>query len=221
MATAEAVTTPALVLSDDGQRLAGRFGLNREQINPYLHVWDTTNGQELSVLPGLKGLLQKIATPAGPIQKMAFQADSSLVSLSDTGELTLWNTKQGREIHRELIPRENVNKAAISSEGRVVFFDEGDDLIDVDLKTGKRSTRYPMSRWVYGTPLSPDPNLFVTTYLAASVSGPSRRRPPPRSKSPRIGCPTWPSPGMANGCSWPIRRRCRSGMSLPKPKSAN
>ncbi len=161
---AEAITTPALVLSDDGQRLAGRFGLKSKEINPYLHVWDTTNGQELSTLPGLKGLERKLLGPVGAIQKMAFPSDGSLVSLSTMGELTLWNTKIGAVIRRELLPRENLNKAAISAAGRVAFFDEELDLIDIDLKTGKRFPRYSLSRWVYGTAFSREPNLFVTGY---------------------------------------------------------
>ncbi len=147
---AEVVTTPALVLSDDGQRLAGRFGVGRARNDPNLHVWDTTNGQELSTLPGFKGILRKLLGPSGEIQKMAFQSDGSLVSLSTMGELTHWDTKHGREIRRELIPRENVNKVAISADARVTFFDEDHELNDIDLKTGKRSPRYRINRWIYG-----------------------------------------------------------------------
>ncbi len=158
---AAAITTPALVLSGDGQRLAGRFGLTSEDTNPYLHVWDTTNGEELSVLPGLKGILRKIVGNAGAVQKMAFQSDGSLASLSTMGHLVLWNTKNGREIHRGLIPRENVNKAAISADGRVAFFDEEHDLKEISLKTGNRSPRYPTNRRIIAAAFSPEPDLLV------------------------------------------------------------
>jgi WD40 repeat protein len=81
--TADTITTPALVLSDDGQRLAGRLGLKTKEINPNLHVWDTSNGDELSGLPGFGGILRKNFVSTTAVRKMAFQSDGSLVTCAE------------------------------------------------------------------------------------------------------------------------------------------
>ncbi len=154
---ADASFTPALALSPDGKRLAGRFGPTEDKVDRRLHIWNTANGEDFS--------LAAATGHSSAVQKMAFQSDGSFVSLGETGELFVWNTKFGEVIHRELIPKENVNKTAISAEGRVAFFDEERDIKDVDLKTGKQSPLYPMSRWVYGAAFSPDSNLLVTIYF--------------------------------------------------------
>ncbi len=152
---ADAEFTPALVLSPDGRRLAGRFAPVNDKVDHRLHVWDTANGEELS-----------LAAPghSSAIQKMAFQSDGSLVSLSTTGELFVWNTKLGRDVRRELMFGYDPKTTSLSSDGRIAYCPENSGLEVLNLKAlGRAVTLSQKKQRVYGAAFSPDPNLLVTS----------------------------------------------------------
>ncbi len=151
----EADETPALVLSADGTRLAGRFELAKEKFDSHLHVWDTANGEELSAGSG----------PGSAIQKMAFQSDGSLASLSTTSELIVWNTKLGRDVRRELMFGYSLDKAFVLTDGRMVLFPDESSIEVSNFITRARPVLVSKERQkVYGAAISPDLSLLVTAY---------------------------------------------------------
>ncbi len=154
---ADAAFTPALVLSPDGKRLAGRFAAEEGRVDHHLHVWDTANGEDRS-LP--------FAGHGSAVWKMAFQSDGSFVSLSTAGELLRWNAKRGDVVGRKLIPsRENLNGVALSGDGRAAWFSEINGIEVSDLRTDARPLRFSQDGVrVHGAAFSPDPNLLVTAY---------------------------------------------------------
>jgi WD40 repeat protein len=154
---ADAAFSPALVLSADGKRLAGRFAPVEGKVDHHLHVWDTANGKDLS-LP--------VAGHGSAVWKMAFQSDGSLVSLSTTGELLHWNSKNGEGIGRNQIPpREKLDGVTLSSDGQVAWFTDINRLEVLDLKSDAKPLRFSQKgELVYGAAFSPDPNLLVTAY---------------------------------------------------------
>ncbi len=154
----DAIDNPVFVLSADGTRLAGRFGLSKEEFDSGLHVWDATNGEELSVRSG----------PGDAIQKMAFQSDGSFVSLSTTGELIVWNTKLGRDVRRELMFGYSLAKASLSTDGRVALFSDVSSIEVSNFKTHARPVPLSKERQrIYGAAFCPDRNLFVASYAGS------------------------------------------------------
>ncbi len=149
---AAAARTPALVLSPDGRRLAGLLGLKNEQVDPYLHVWDTKNGDELSRPFG----------HTSAVQKMAFQSDGSFLSFSETSEIILWNQKLAPTIRRELSKTRTGKSAALSTDGRVVLFPEESGVEIYDLKDLARPEKISTKKEkLYCAAFSPDPDVLV------------------------------------------------------------
>ena len=145
--------TSVLVLSADGQRLAGRFDLSNRGDDPRLHIWDTTNGDELSLAVGHKNA----------VQKMAFQSDGSFVSFSATGEIILWNTKHSPVLRREMSNMRTNKSVALSSDGRMVLFpNAGVELYD--LKDLARPERLSTNKeTLYYAKFSPNADVLVTS----------------------------------------------------------
>jgi WD40 repeat protein len=155
---ADAAFTPALVLSPDGKRLAGRFPPEQGKVDHHLHVWDTANGEQLS--------LAASTGHGSAVLKMAFQSDGSFVSLSITGEILHWETRRGDVIRRELLPQENLSSTALSREGRVAFCFDNTGIEVYDLRKSTRPVVFTDKKQaIYGAAFSPDPNLFVTAYM--------------------------------------------------------
>ncbi len=156
---ADAAFTPALVLSPDGKRLAGRFAPGKDKVDHRLHVWNTANGEDLSLTAAIEH--------SSPVWKMALQSDGSLVSLSESGELLHWTSKFGEVIRRDLLPRDGYhNRAALSRDGGFAYCSDNTGIEVANIRTRARSEDFSQDRQkVYASAFSPDSNLLATAYV--------------------------------------------------------